>query len=634
MSDQSVARKLTAILYADVAGYSRLTGADEVATHRQLSASLDLISERIEGAGGRIVHYAGDAVLADFVSVVAAVDCAVGIQRELSRNDAGTPDGKRVQYRIGVNLGEVIVDRDDIYGDGVNVAARLQGLAEPGGICVSGAVYSQVKGKLDVGFQDLGPQQVKNIEEPVRGYRILLDPGQAGIVIGVPPKADGYRRWAVVGAVLLVLAVAGIAWQRWAPLEPADSIATPALPLPNKPSVAILPFDNLSDDPAQDYFADGLTEDLISNLSLYRELFVIARNSSFVYKGKAVDVKQVGRELGVAFVVEGSIRRENNRVRINAQLIDARTGSHIWAERFDRELIDVFAVQDEITRTIAGRLGPEMAIARVEETRAKPTVDLGAWDLYLQARAAVTGYTPLAMEKAVRLGDMAIARDPHFAAAHGVIARAKGVQFFYRWTDNLKQTLAEAIESARTAIRLDGHDPIGFAALGYVYRYTGDDTRSIANLERAVALNPNDATIRLEYAHTLDWFRYQKRALPEIIESIRLSPRDPRLQLMLFYKAHILFHLHDYEASLDAAKEMGATLTSDVWRTKYHLVRAASLAELGRADKARVEIENAMALDLKLSLASIRQMFKGAKNHPGNRKAWLDSLRKAGMPEE
>ena len=437
-------------------------------------------------------------------------------------------------------------------------------------------------------------------------------------------------RLLVAAAFVSVLAIAIGAWW-WIEI---DGSSKPGLPLPDKPSIAVLKFDNLSNDPDQAYFVDGLIEDLITDLSLNRELFVISSNSTFAYADHSVGAVQIGRELGVAYIVRGSIRRAENRVRINAELVDARTGSTVWSERFDRELTDIFALQDEISRTIAGRLAPEVIKDRVDKIRNIPTTSLDAWDLYLQAKATQTEFTSARQAEAIRLADLAIQRDPSFAAPYALIAKAKGVQFFHQWADNPEQTLAEAIDSARAAIRLDGNDPAAFAALGYVYRLTGDETRAIGHLERARHLNPNDANIRLELAHTLDWFRKQDRALPEILEAIRLSPRDPRLELMYFYKAHILFHLRNFEASLAAAREMGGVLTNDTWRTFYHLIRAANFAYLGREDEALLEVKNARGLSPGLSLTSIRRRFEESNNHPENRRIWLDALRKAGMPEE
>ena len=541
INSNKVKRKLTAILSADVEGYSRLMGEDEISTIRTLKSYKEIMATLIQQYRGRVVDAPGDNLLAEFVSVVDAVQCAVEIQRELAECNEESSQKCKMNFRIGVNLGDVVEEEDRIYGDGVNIAARMESLCEGGGVCISGTAFEHVENKLELEFEDLGEHEVKNITKPVRVYRVLSYPGATAHRVAKAKRAFQmkWRKSAMALAALLVIGAGTLAmWNFF--LRPAPPTVEPtstdrmAFPLPDKPSIAVLPFKNLSDDPKQEYFADGLTEDLISNLSLYRELFVISRNSSFTYKGTAVDVKGVGREPGVAFVVEGSVRRENDQVRVNTQLIDARTGSNVWADRFDRELTGIFAVQDEITRAIAGRLAPEVAKARIEGAKDKPTDDLDAWDLYLRARDAQSNYTRDMQEEAIRLGGLAIVRDPGFAAPYALIAVAKGTQFFYQWADDPERTLADAIEHTQSAIRLDGNDPAGYAALGYVYRLTGDETRAIANLERAAELNPNDANIRLELAHTLDWFRQQERALPEILETIRLSPRDPRLQMMLF----------------------------------------------------------------------------------------------------
>ena len=335
-----VTRKLVAVLYADVAGYSRLTGADEVGTHKQLSASLDLIAQSIEAAKGRIVHYAGDAVLAEFQSVVTAVETALGIQRSLADMGAEVDEEKQVKYRIGINLGEVIVDRNDVYGDGVNIAARLESLAEPGGVCVSNDVYRQVNGKITAHFRDIGEQELKNISGRVRAYH--------------------------VGATS----------------DNSKALTGETLQLPDKPSIAVLPFDNMSDDPEQEYFSDGMAEDIITALSSFRSIFVIARNSSFTYKGVSKDIKQIGVELGVRYVLEGSVRKSATRVWITAQLIEAAPGIHLWAQRYDRVIEDVFALQDEMTETIVAAIQPELETAERERAHNKPSGWLDAWEHY------------------------------------------------------------------------------------------------------------------------------------------------------------------------------------------------------------------------------------------------------------
>ena len=383
MAEGVLNRKLAAIFYADVAGYSRLTGADEEGTHKTLTAYLDAISTLIEGHGGRVLHYAGDAVLAEFASIIIALRCAVEVQRGLAVRNASLADDRKVQFRIGVNLGDVIVDRDELYGDGVNVAARLESLAEPGGICISRKVLDEVRNKLDLAFEDMGEQRVKNIAEPVRTYRVRMD---SDSVAGAPvAKVSGSIPWrrAAPPAIFMVLAVTVVlVWFKpWAPPVEIAVEKNMAFPLPDKPSIAVLPFDNLSGDPAQAYFADGITEDIITTLSRISDLFVIARNSTFVYKGKPVKVQRVAEELGVRYVLEGSVQRDEGKVRVTAQLIDALSGNHLWAERYDRKIDDLFALQDEITEHIVTALQIKLTAGEQMRVHRKHTRSLEAWNL-------------------------------------------------------------------------------------------------------------------------------------------------------------------------------------------------------------------------------------------------------------
>ena len=371
-------RRLTAILAADVAGYSRLMGADEEGTHESLKAHLgELVNPKIAEHRGRVVKNTGDGFLAEFASVVEAVRCAVEVQRAMANRNAATPPEKRIEFRVGINLGDVIVEAHDIFGDGVNVAARLEGLAEPGGICVSRVARDQVRDRLDYTFEDLGEQQVKNIARPVRVYRVR-DVGAAR-----SPSAPG----------------------------------PPLLPLPDKPSIAVLPFANMSGDPEQEYFADGMVEEITTALSHIRWLFVIARNSSFTYKGQAVDVKQVGRELGVRYVLEGSVRKAGGRVRITAQLIDALTGTHLWADRFDGSLEDIFELQDKVAVNVGGVIEPTLQAAEMRRSAARPPTDLTAYDLYLRALAIFFPITKERIFAALALLERAIAIDRHYAPA-------------------------------------------------------------------------------------------------------------------------------------------------------------------------------------------------------------------------
>lgn len=408
--------------------------------------------------------------------------------------------------------------------------------------------------------------------------------------------------------------------------DPTDD----ALPLPDRPSIAVLRFES-DDSDGRAFVADGLAEDLIADLSQFKELFVISRNTSFTYDPRDTDPRKLGRELGVAFVARGSLKSIHDEVRVTAELVDAVTGEAIWSERFDRNSSDVFAIQDEISDAISGRLLPEMVKAHVRSKRGDPREDLSAWDLFLQAKAHQTVFSREGQERAISLAKAALDRVPSFAAAYSLIAQAKGNLFF--WSDGTAQLRDEAIQAARQALLMDPDDPVAYAALGYVYRFTGDEARAIGNLERAVVLNPNNATIRLQLAHTLDWFRHQARALPQIEHAIRLSPRDPLLQNMLFYKAHILFHLQEYEESLGAADAMGAVVSSGPWETFYHLMRAAALAELDREEKAKAAIDAVRDLNPNLSLTALKARFDKSKNHPENRAQWLSSLRKAGLPD-
>ena len=394
MVEQRVQRRLAAILAVDVVGYSRLMGDDEAGTLAALKAHRrEFITPKTAEHGGRIVKLMGDGALVEFASVVDAVECAVALQHGLSERNADTPEDRRIVFRIGVNLGDVIIDGDDIYGDGVNVAARLEGLAQPGTICISRTVFDHVKGKVELGFEDLGEHRVKNITDPVHAYRVLTGPDDAGKLIGrAKPKPPPWKRPAIATGFAILVAIAGMGiWLRASsPAIEQASVAEMAFPLPDKPSIAVLPFANMSDDPDQEYFAQGITDDLITDLSNVSGLFVISRNSTFGYKDKAVKIRQVAEELGVRYVLEGSVRRVGDEVRINAQLIDALTGGHVWADRYDRNLEDIFAIQDEVVDEVVSALSVELESG--EQNRLNRTYALSpeSYDLFLRARDFVT----------------------------------------------------------------------------------------------------------------------------------------------------------------------------------------------------------------------------------------------------
>jgi TolB-like protein/class 3 adenylate cyclase len=433
-------RRLAAILAADVAGYSRLMGADEEGTHARLRAHLrELVDPKIKEHRGRIVKNTGDGFLAEFPSVVDAVRCAVEVQRAMGDRNAETPEDKRITFRVGVNLGDVIAEEHDIFGDGVNVAARLEGLAEPGGICVSRVVRDQVRDRLDFSFEDLGEQSVKNIARPVRVYRVR----ESAVRIEQP-----------------------------FPASPQP------LPLPDKPSIAVLPFQNMSGDPEQEYFADGMVEEITTALSRIRWLFVIARNSSFTYKGRAVDVKHVGRELGVRYVLEGSVRKGGNQVRITAQLIDAANGAHLWAGRFDGSLENVFELQDKVALSVAGVIEPTVQAAEMRRSSDRPTNDITAYDLYLRAIEPMRsgGREKELYIRALDLLGLAIDRDPRFGPALATAAFCHHVLHVTGWTSDAGKDRREGIDFAGRALRIAGNDA---EVLGHVARVLGYSAKTL-----------------------------------------------------------------------------------------------------------------------------------------------------------
>ena len=474
-------RRLAAILAADIAGYSRLMGEDEAGTAQALREHRSTADPRVAEHGGRIVKTAGDGVLIEFASVVGAVECALALQRLAEERNAGIAGERRMDWRIGIHLGDVLVEGDDILGDGVNIAARLEGLAEPGGVCVSEDAFRQVRGKVDAEFADIGEQSLKNIARPIRVYRLV-----------------GQR-----------------------------SAASAALPLPDKPSIAVLPFANLSGDPEQEYFADGMVEEIITALSRIRWLFVIARNSSFTYKGQTVDVKQVGRELGVRYVLEGSVRRGGNRVRITAQLIEAQSGTHLWADRFDGSLEDVFELQDKVAIRVAGVIEPALQRAEMRRSAERPTTDLSAYDLYLRALAVFYPITRERMFEALGLLKQAIGIDRHYGPALSWAAYCHMRLVVDGWAEAPEPNRRKGVDLARRALEAAQDDPSILANAAHVLAYFGEDIGAMIGLvDRALALNPSFARgwylsgVLRTYAGEHDL------GIEHVATSLRLSPRE------------------------------------------------------------------------------------------------------------
>jgi adenylate cyclase len=549
LSGERVERRLAAILAADVAGYSRLMGQDETGTLARLRTHRrELIDPNIAEHKGRIVKTTGDGILIEFPSVVEAVACAVAVQRGMADRNVSAPEDQRIVFRVGVNLGDIIVEDDDIHGDGVNVAARLEGIAEPGGICVSGTVRDHIGDRLDLAFEDLGEQALKNIARPVQVYRVR------------------------------------IAIAETMPTTPSSVKPTPTLALPDKPSIAVLPFQNMSGDPEQEYFADGMVEEIITALSRIRWMFVIARNSSFSYKGQSPDIKQVGRELGVRYVLEGSVRRGGNRVRITAQLIEAETGTHLWADRFDGSLEDVFDLQDKVAISVAGIIEPALQAAETARAVRRPTTDLTAYDLYLRALAAYLPMTKERIFEALGLLEQAIAMDRHYGPALSWAAICHLRLVFDGWADEPETNRRKGVELARQALQAAENDPGILVNSAQVLAQFGEDIGAMIGLvDRALALNPSFARGWF-LSGLLRLFAGQSDLAIEHVEtSLRLSPRE-RVGQPLTTIGMAYFFKHQFD---EAASKLLLAIQDNSGSPIPYRALAACYALMGRINEAR-----------------------------------------------
>ncbi len=598
-------RRLAAILAADVVGYSRLMGVDESGTRAALRTHRsEVLDSKITDHEGRIVSTAGDSVLAEFGSIVDAVRCAAEIQRAMGARNEAVAEDKRIQFRIGVNVGDVIVEGDDIHGDGVNIAARLESLAEPGGLCVSGKVVEEVRNKLDLVFEDRGEQTVKNIAQPIRVYAVSAKSE-------VPTLRGDDRE---------------------------------ALPLPSKPSIAVLPFDNMSGDSEQVYFSDGITEDIITALSRFSSLFVIARNSSFTYKNRAVDVKQVSAELGVRYVLEGSVRKAGTRVRITAQLVDGATGAHLWAERYDRDLDDIFALQDEITETIVGAIEPEVGSSERKRAKRRLPERLDAWESYQRGMLHFYQFTRDGFTEAHRLFEHSIELDPNFGAAHAALV-VNDVWAYNTGFIDSPEVLAEALRLARSAVALDERDPLAYRALGWAHMARGELDDAIAALETTVDLNPNFAEGYESLGASLCIANRYEDAIVPLKTAIRLSPRSPELWQPINLKAYCLLMLNRYEEAVECARRSirafearipssasdaaPSDLHSPVWWPYAHM--ASALGHLGRADEAKAALAGMLQRQPDFSRDFVMRVVR--MRNPTHWVPWFEGLRKAGWRE-
>src|SRR6516162_754670 len=581
----SATRRLAAILAADVAGYSRLIGADESGTLQALKAiRAELIDPTIASHNGRLVKTTGDGLLVEFGSVVDALRCATEVQAGMAERNATMRENKRIEYRIGINMGDIVVEDGDIFGDGVNVAARLEVLAAPGGICVSARVQEDAVGKLDLAFEDMGEQQLKNIARPVRAYRVATSSVSA------------------------------------------TAQETPALALPDKPSVAVPPFNNMSGDPEQEFLADGIAEDVITALSRYPSLFVIARNSSFTYKGRAVDVKQVGRELGVRYVLEGSLRKSGDRIRVTTQLVEAETGKHVWAARYDRELADIFAVQEEIAEAVTIAVAPAVGDAELRRALRKPIGNLDAWAAYQRGLWHLFKFGRDDIALAQKCFQQAIDIDPAFAGGYKGLAwaHAEAVSVLHSRNPAEAHSLVEAM--ARRAIALDGTDAEAHATLAeaMLLRH-GDYEGALAEAEIALAISPNLALAHGMLGEALIFSGRPEEGLAAVQTAIGLDPHDPKLAIRLNNLAMGLYFSREYEAAVEAAKR-AVRANPDFPHTYRRL--AAALGQLGRTAEAKEALKKAMAIAPAAFDVYVRQRAPWMR--PEDHAHMLEGLRKAG----
>jgi adenylate cyclase len=572
-------------------------GADEEGTLARLKAvrkaTVDLA---IASHRGHIVKTTGDGILIEFASAVDAVRNAIEVQRRLAEQNAAVPQDQRIEFRIGIHVGDIIFDDNDIFGDGVNIAARLEGIAEPGGVCISDDAYRQVRGKVEIAYDDMGPQPLKNIAEPMRAWRVRLT--------GQTPSA----------------------------VKSGSSVSqTRALPLPDKPSIAVLPFQNMSGDPEQEYFADGMVEDIITALSHFKALFVIARNSSFTYKGRAVDVKQIGRELGVRYVLEGSVRKAANRVRITGQLIDTTSGGHLWANRFDGGVGDIFDLQDQVAESIVGAIAPAVEKAEIERAKRKPTESLDAYDHYL--RGLASSYQPTnrqSNEEALRQFNRAIKLDPGFASAYARAALCYSWAKTSGWISVTASEIAKVKEFARRAVQLGNDDVIALAASGYALAFVGRDLGGGAALiDRALVLNSNLAEAWFWGGWVKNWLGEPEIAIERFARAIRLNPLDPSMRGVRTGMSHAHFFLGHHD---DAASWAAMALQDNPDFQPGLRIAAASNAMAGRLEQAHEAVSRLRQLNTALRVSNLKDVL-GPYRRAEDLSRYGEGLRQAGLPE-
>ena len=686
MTTQEVKRKLTAILSADVKGYSRLMGEDEKGTVSTLNTYKEVMAGLIQHHHGRVVNAPGDNVLAEFASVVDAVECAFKIQRELKTQNAELPENRKMEFRIGVNLGDVIENGEQILGDGVNIAARLESLSEAGGICISGTAYDQVENKLSLGYEYLGEQTVKNIAKPVRVYRVLMEPEAAGKVIVEKKAKPRQRQRVALGFIVTVIVViaAVVIWRFYTPSAPQPEVASkekitvapsekppvtvptspapsvePALkekvtppspekvakpapppaskmgvaskdkmayPLPDMPSIAVLPFTNMSGDPQQEYFSDGITEEIITALSKVPRLFVIARNSTFTYKGKPVNVKQVSEELGVRYVLEGSVRKTEDKVRITTQLIDALTGHHLWAEKYDRDLKDIFAIQDEISFKVVTALQVKLTDGEQALTYAGGTKNFEAYARYLKGADYVKRINKEGNLLARKMAEETIALDPNYPRGYRLLAMTHWLDVRLGLSKDPKQSLTESVRLYQKTLAMDPSDGSARVLLGFVFTIMRQYEKGMAEAEQGVAISPNASIAHIYHGYILIFNGMHKEAIEAIKKAIRLDPLPPDFYWRCLGQAYC--HVGMYEEAIAASKEALRRYPDAILT---HVLLAQVYALSGREKEARAEVEEVLRINSRYSVEFFRSSTP--YKNPADMELMANALLKAGVPK-
>ena len=620
MTEERAKRKLSGILSADAVGYSRLMEEDEVSTIRTLEDSKELMANLIQQYGGRVVDAPGDNLLAEFGSVVDATECAVQIQRELQAKNADLPDNRRMPFRMGVNLGDVVEEADRIYGDGVNIAARLEGLAEPGGICISRTAYDHLKNKLKLGYEYLGEHSVKNITEPLRVYRVLMEPEAVGKVIGEKRFIGRISRKTAMAAIIILFLIAGglIGWnlylQQSKKIEPAV-LDKMEYPLPANPSIAVLAFDNMSADPKQEYFSDGIAEEIITALSKTPKLFVIARNSTFTYKGKPVKVQQVAEELGVRYVLEGSVRKDAGRVRVTAQLIDAIKGIHLWAERYDRDLKDIFTIQDDITKRIISSLQVNLTIGEIARAYAKGTDNLEAYLKVMQAWDYHMRFTKDDNLISRGMAEEAVALDPQYGEAYVLLSATYMLETFF----GNPQSMEQAIKLAKKAVALETVG--GYSMLGWLYSLTGQNDKALAECKKAVELAPNSASARAWHGAVLEKAGRYDLAVQELEQAVR---RDPMAGTWVLRPLGSAYSLTERHAEAISTLKRAIQKAPKDYLSRLLMTRAYIFA--GMQEEAEAEAAEVLRLNPKYSLENHAKRMTGK-----DKERSIEALRRAGL---